>query len=409
MHKDLIVIGAGVAGTRLAVTAARQGVETLLIGSALLDGALCSAGSESTHRLYQEVVSGSTLAEALRAVRDEQQATRSLAHKALQSLEHLTFVSGSARFLSARVVEVDGTQYAADHIVVATGAKTFLPSIPGIDQVPWMTPDSLAKQKRAPKHLIILGGGALGCEYASLLSLAGVKVTLVERNAHIASSLPEDVRSRLVSSLTARGVRIITGVATTGVSHKKQFSLSLSGADVSRISADALLLATGRVPQTESLELSRAGVSADGRGFITVDARLRSTNTHVYALGECTGTTGKAAAFYQSWMILEHIFFRKRTQFSPQHIPWAVYTEPMVAGVGTLSSRHKSLTAQRQQYARVAINKGSLLGGVVMGAGADAVANELSSLMLMGSGAENALRSVPRLQGSSSEILNFLS
>ncbi len=444
MHTELIIIGAGTAGLRTALTAAANGKETLLIGTGPLGGTCLNNGCIPTKTMLHAAdvlrtvknakeagvtASGKpNFAAIMKRVRAISQEGRDHAEQAIKKSPHLTYVNGEARFIAKTVVEVNNTQYSADNIIIATGTSGFVPPVPGLDQVPFLTNVETVKLTKQPKHLLILGGGYIACEYATFFATLGTKVTIVERAPTILGMLDDDVRKVVHDSLVSMGVRIFTGVATTNVSYSKQYTLTLSGADVSRVSGDALLVATGRAPNTKSLNLEAAGIAINGRGYITVDSQLRTSNKSVYAIGDVNGQSLFAhSAKREGWLALEHLLFGKRVKLDYDKIPWAVFTHPVVGGVGLSEGQAQKLGVPYEVFSasyascgkaqiinkteglvKVLVNNGVVIGATVAGAQGDNLVHEFVALMHAGARGEAILREMVHAHPTLAEVFSNL-
>jgi mycothione reductase len=445
MHAEILIIGAGTAGLRTALTAAANGKKTIVIGTGPLGGTCLNNGCIPTKtmlhaadvlRVIQNARTAGVSAtgkpdfkKMMRRVRAISKEGRDYALHAINNNTHLTYIEGAARFVAKKVVEVNNVRITADKIIIATGTVNATPPIPGLADVPYLTNVESVELTSQPKHLLIIGGGYIACEYATFFATLGTQVTIVERAPTILGVLDEDVRSVVYDSLAELGVRMLTGVATSQVSFsKKKYKLGLSGASVASVSGDALLVATGRTPNTKNLGLEDAGVEIDGRGFIVVDSQLRSSNKNVYAIGDVNGLSLFAhSAKRQGWLALEHILLSKRTKFDPGMIPWAVFTHPIVGGVGL-----SELQAQKQGieygvltahfstcgkakvideidgFVKVLHSDGRILGATIVGPDADNLVHEFVALMHTGSQGIRILNEMVHAHPTLAEVFESL-
>ena len=292
---DLLIIGWGKAGKTLAKDLGGRGRRVVLVerddsligGSCinvacvptkdLIDSAEHRAGAEPAAYLRQAIASRDSLVTRLRA------ANRAM----LETVEAVTLIGGEARFTGPHRVRVRGgdetLEITADQIVINTGSSPLLPDLPGIDGPNVHTSQSIQHITDLPERLAIIGGGFIAMEFASMFAAFGSQVTVLERSARFGSGLDDDVREAVVTALTDRGVRILTGAVVE--------SIDATGVNTSagRIDAEAVLVATGRKPETAALNLGAAGVATDERGFIIVDEHLATSVPGIWAAGDVNG------------------------------------------------------------------------------------------------------------------------
>lgn len=444
MKAELLIIGAGTAGLRTALTAAQNGTRTILVGSGPIAGTCLNNGCIPTKAMLhaadvlrtcthaKEVGITATAKVDFRKVMDRVRSIvtegREHSEHAAEHTQNLTYIQGEARFVAPRVVEVNHTRITADHIIIATGTRPMVPPIPGLSDVPYLTNVETVELKKQPKHMIILGGGYIACEYATFFAGLGSKVTMVERAPDILTILDDDLRAPVRASLEALGVRIVTGAATTKVSFSDgNYTLTLSGGELSRTSGDALLVACGRIPNTERLDCERGGVTLDGRGYITVDDRLRSNDPNVYAVGDVNGKDLFAhAAKREGWVVLEQVLLGRKAK-RPQNVPWAVFTHPSVAGVGRSEQELKKAGVKfdvleapfsrcgKARIIREAVGKvkiihfgDQILGGFIVGPDADNLIHEIALCMGLGDQGLPLLRDTVHVHPTLAEVYESL-
>lgn len=260
---------------------------------------------------------------------------------------------GSARFIAEDAVDVEGRTLRFRRAVVATGSRPAVPSIPGLDRVSYLTNESVFSLRQRPPRLVAIGAGPIGCELAQAFAVLGIHVTLVEAAERILPKDDADAAEVVWNGLRRDGVDILTGATVTAVTpangaHHSSIQRGEAGRGsgalltirstrgTDELPADALLIATGRVPNVEDLGLNAAGVEY-GRTGITVDARLRTTNRRIYAIGDVNGGMQFThAADAQARAVIANALFWGRTRVDPQLIPWCTYTSPELAHVGVL-------------------------------------------------------------------------
>lgn len=370
---DLCVIGAGAAGLSVAAGAAQMGAEVVLIERARMGGECLNTGCVPSKALLAAARAARALHEAARlgvhagdrrTAPDEVRAhlRRTIAaiapHDSQERFEGLgvRVLRTTARFLSANTLSADGTAIRARRFVVATGSAPVLPPVPGLSALAVLTNESLFDLAEWPDHLLVLGGGPVGVEMAQAHRLLGSRVSLIEQERLLPRDDPELVtvlRARLRADGIAlhEGARLETVARTGG-----DIAATLAGPDGRQtLRGSHLLVAAGRRPVTEGLDLDRAGVAVTPRG-ITVDARLRTSNRRIYALGDVIdGPRFTHAAAYQAGIVLRHALFRLPARASYRALPWVTYTEPELAqlGLSEAAARERGRRVQvvRQSFA----------------------------------------------------------
>ncbi len=357
---DICVLGAGSAGLSVAAGASQMGAKVALIERARMGGdclnygcvpskSLLAAGKAATaHR----VAAGMGIGYAppvidFGAVHDHVHGV--IAAIAPQdSVERfegmgVTVLRDDARFTGAREVEAGETRVRARRFVVATGSQPLVPPIPGLDSTPYLTNETVFGLTERPDHLIIVGGGPIGCELGQAFCLLGAKVSVVE----MASILPQDdaeLVDILRTRLRADGIALYEGAAVTSVAPSAggvAVTIERDGKSET-LQGSVLLLAAGRRPSVDGLGLEAAGIAYDRSG-IKVDRRLRTTNKKVYAAGDvCGGYQFTHVAGYHAAVVLRNVLFRLPTGADTQCVPWVTYTEPELAhvGLGEAAARH---------------------------------------------------------------------
>ena len=258
---------------------------------------------------------------------------------------------GDARFLSTDTVEVGGQRLVFRRAVVATGARAAVPDIPGLLESGFYTNETIFSLTQRPRHLLVVGGGPIGCELAQAFARLGAAVTLIARGTAL---LPRDTAdaSRLVDeALTRDGVTVMRETETVRVGHdngETTLTVRTGGAERT-VSGDVLLIAVGRAPNVDGMGLEAARVHFDATRGVHVDDRLRTSNPRVYAVGDvCSPLKLTHAADFQARMVVQNALFFGRGRASALVTPWVTYTDPEAAGVG--------LTQEAAARARVPVD-----------------------------------------------------
>ena len=371
---DLVVIGAGTAGLVTAAGAAGLGAKVALVerdrmgGDCLNVGCVPSKGIIAAARIAANARRGTeygvtaadvrvdfaTVMERMRRLRASLAPHDSAAR--FQSLGVDVFF-GAANFVSGDAVAVDGSTLRFKRAAICTGARAAVPAVPGLNEAGFLTNESVFDLAELPRRLLILGGGPIGCELAQAFARFGSEVTLVERGKRL---LPKDdpAASHIVQQALERdGVRVLTSCAAVrfdvGASgHQVQLehaTESAQGSEAPLSPFDAVLVAAGRQPNVEALDLANAHVKFDPQSGITVDDRLRTTNKRIYAAGDvCSRFKFTHAADAMARIVIQNALFLGRKKATALTIPWCTYTSPEVAHVG--------LTEEQAQHDGIVID-----------------------------------------------------
>lgn len=350
---DICVIGAGSGGLSVAAGAAQLGASTVLIERHRMGGDCLNTGCVPSKALL-------AAAKAARRWRGERAlgiehappsvdfaAVNRHVHEVIaaiapnDSIERfeglgVRVIQGTARFVGPREVEVDGTRIRARRIVIATGSSAAVPPIPGLDGVPYFTNETVFDNTALPRHLIVIGGGPIGLEMAQAHRAFGSEVTVLEA----ARVLPKDdpelaalLRDQLIDDGIAVRERVrIARVEPDGSGVAVVLDTGDGGEE--RIAGSHLLVAAGRRPNVAGLDLEKAGIAYGPRG-ITVDARLRTSNRRVFAIGDVAGGPQFThVAGYHAGIVIRNALFRLPAKVDYRSLPWVTYTEPEFAHVG---------------------------------------------------------------------------
>ncbi len=346
---DLAIIGGGSAGLSLAAAAAQFGEKVVLFEKAEMGGDCLNFGCVPSKSLvaaakyaHAQRTSGPFGIAAVEPDVDYAKVMDHVAgviaqiapHDSVERFEGLgvRVVKAQAKFISVRSLEADGETFQARKIVIATGSRAAIPPIPGLKDVPYLTNETLFKNRILPKHLIIIGGGPIGMEMAQAHRRLGCDVTVLEAAKVLAKDDP-DLARIVIETLVSEGVSIREGVGITNVKKPKEnFQVYLASGEM--IEGSHLLVAAGRMPNIEGLNLEAAGVAYTKRG-ITVDQSLRSTNRTVYAAGDVAGGLQFThVAGYHAGLIIRNFLFKLPIKNRTDIIPWVTYTDPELAHVG---------------------------------------------------------------------------
>ncbi|MGY3436813.1 MULTISPECIES: mercury(II) reductase [unclassified Marinovum] len=357
---DLAVIGAGSAGFSAAITAAEAGARVALIGAGTIGGTCVNVGCvpskaliravESLHHARAATRFGGIEAEArvtdwAATVAQKQALVEELRGAkyadVLTRHENVDYVEGRATFDDEGKLTVDGSLFPAAKIIIATGSRPHAPAIPGIEEVDTLDSTSALELTALPASMLVLGAGYIGVELAQLFARAGVAVTLVSRRGVLPEAEPE-VSSALEGYLADEGIRLVRAKGYDRIS-KQDNAIALHLSDDEFLTAERLVLATGRVPNSDGLNLAAAGITVDVRGGIQTDAQMRTTSPNIWAAGDVTGRDQFVyMAAYGAKIAARNAVAGETRTYDNATMPWVVFSDPQVAGVGLGEAQARS-------------------------------------------------------------------
>jgi len=369
---DVCVLGAGSAGLSVAAGAAQLGQKVVLIekgemgGDCLNYGCVPSkaliAAAKHAHAMRTGAAFGVAPAEPQVDFAQVKAHVRGVidAIAPIDSQERfeglgVDVIRAPGRFTDARTVEAGGRRVTARYFVVATGSTPATPPIPGLDTVPYLTNETLFDLDQAPGSLLIIGGGPIGVEMAQAHRRLGADVTVIEAGAALGRDDPE-LAAVATGRLRSEGVRIIENarvVLLARVGSGDEVEATVEGADGRRtLRARKLLVAAGRRPTVEGLNLEAAGVEHSARG-ISVDRRLRTANKRIYAIGDVAGGRQFThVAGYHASVFIRNALFKLPTPNREDLAPWVTYTDPELAQVGLTEAQARAKHGDKVRVAR---------------------------------------------------------
>jgi pyruvate/2-oxoglutarate dehydrogenase complex dihydrolipoamide dehydrogenase (E3) component len=357
---DICVIGAGAGGLSAAAAAAAFGVPVVLIeknrmgGESLNNGSLPSkaliVAAEHADMLRNGAPFGVRAAHA--AI--DFTAIRTRVHEVIDAVAPqdsrerfvglgVRVIPGAARFTDSRTVMVDDIAVKARRFIVATGSSPAVPAIPGLADAPHLTNETVFDLDECPRHLIVIGAGSVGLALAQAFRRLGAEVTVVDASTPLASNDPE-CAAIVLDALERDGIKLRAGVKITRVRRvlaRVQVVIATPDGEES-IEGTDILIAAGRRPNVERLNLDAAGIRYGPRGIV-VDKRLRTTNKHVYAIGDVTGGPKFThLAQHHAGLAVRHALFRLPVKVDHHAVPSVTYTDPELAQVGLLEDEARA-------------------------------------------------------------------
>lgn len=400
---DVCVIGAGSGGLSIAAGASQMGADVVLLeghkmgGDCLNFGCVPSkallAASKQAHVMRQGQKFGVTPV----SPDVSYMAAQRHVHKVIETIAPMdsqdrfegfgvNVIRAFGRFISPTELQAGDTVITARRFVIATGSSPMVPPIPGLDRVPFVTNESLFDLQEQPKHLLIIGGGPIGMEMAQAHHRLGSKVTVIEGQKALGNEDPE-LAAIALARLCAEGIEIVEGALVAQVRGEKG-AIELETSDGQVFKGSHLLLAVGRSPNIERLNLEAAGIEVDRRG-VKVGPDLRSSNKKVYAVGDVAGQLQFThVAGYHAGVVIRSMLFGLPSKSRQDHIPWATYIDPELAQVGLTEAQAqdqygKALSVTRFEFSendraiaegkttgliKVMIVKGRPVGASIVGA-----------------------------------------
>ena len=350
---DIAVIGAGSGGLSVAAGAAQLGASTVLIEKHVMGGDCLNTGcvpskallasAKAARRWQHDAALGVTYAppsvDFAAVNRHVHEVIAAIApNDSVERFEGLgvNVIKGTARFVGPREIAVDGMRIRARRIVIATGSKAAVPPIPGLERVPYFTNETIFANTDLPRHLIVIGGGPIGIEMAQAHRGLGSQVTVLEA-AHILPKDDPELVGRLRERLIADGIVIREGVRIARIEPAEDGLTAVLQAEdggEERIDGSRLLVAAGRRPNVAELGLEQAGIVFSPKG-IKVDARLRTSNRRVFAIGDVAGGPQFThVAGYHAGIVIRNALFRQPARVDYRALPWVTYTDSELAHVG---------------------------------------------------------------------------
>lgn len=406
LQADLCIIGGGSGGLSVAAGAAQMGARTVLIEAHKMGGDCLNAGCVPSKALLAAAHAAETIRHSGRfgvnghspdlRFADVQAHVQGViagiaSHDSVERFTELgcTVIRARGRFVGPDMVEAGGTAVRARRFVVATGSHPFIPPIRGLDRVPYLTNETVFANTADPDHLIVIGAGPIGCELAQAHRRLGARVTVLDKAQMLPNDDPE-LTAVVKMQLLSEGVQIFERIDIVEVAPRGNRIAVTVAFDGARrvIDGSHLLVAAGRRPNVEGLGLEAAGIVHTPTG-IAVDARLRTTNRKVFAIGDVAGPYQFThMAGYHAGIVIRNALFRLPAKVDYTAVPWVTYTDPELAHVGMTEKQardaHREIRVLRAPFSEndraqaerrtsgqvkvIATPKGLILGASLVGA-----------------------------------------
>lgn len=420
-HYQLLVIGAGPGGYTAALQAAKLGLRTAIVERREVGGTCLNRGCiptktllhsadvyyDATHGDAFGVTAGNVTFDYAKIIERKNAVSKQLSNGIafLEKSHGVTVFKARATLADRNTVNLDnGETLSCDHLIVATGSNPARIPIPGVDLPGVVDSTGLLNMTTCPKHIIIVGGGVIGVEFATFFYRLGVKVTIVEMLDRVLGPLDKDITDFVEAELKKCGVELVLGVKVESIEPglKVNYAAVKDGAK-GTAEGDVVLMAGGRIPNTKGIGLDTIGVKMDRKGFVDVDGLCRTNVPGVYAIGDINGKMQLAhVATAQGTMVADHIAGKPCKQLNLNRIPSCVYCNPETAMVGlteeqaratgkdvgtgvfNLSGNGKALTmGENKGFVKFVFDKATeeILGFHVIGPRATDLAAEVAAVM----------------------------
>ncbi|WP_285031076.1 FAD-containing oxidoreductase [Mycolicibacterium sp. lyk4-40-TYG-92] len=415
---DAVIVGAGQAGPPLAGRLAEAGQTVAVIERKLVGGTCVNYGCIPTKTLVASAhaahlarrgaeygIGTGDVTVDMAKVKGRKDgivtADREGVESWLEGMDGCTLLRGHARFLDPHTLQVGDQRITGEQIFLNTGGRATAPDIPGLADVDYLTNVGILELETVPEHLVIIGGSYIGLEFAQMFRRFGAEVTVVERGPRLASREDDDVCAAIKDILEREGIAIHLGASDIRVAKDGDGVAVSTGSAV--VSGSHLLVAVGRVPNTDDLGLEKAGVATDSRGYITVDDQLRTTVDHIWAMGDCNGKGAFTHTSYNDFEIVAANLLDNEPRRVSDRIPtYALYIDPPLGRAGMTeaqvrASGRKALVGKRpmtrvgravekgetQGFMKVLVDAetNQILGASILGVGGDEVVHCILDLM----------------------------
>jgi len=420
---DAVIIGTGQAGPALAVRLTESGYRVAIIERHLFYGTCVNTGCIPTKTMiasakaahmarhaadYGVTVNGDVRVDMkqIKARKDDIVGTANdQIPQWMTDLPNLTVYKGHARFEDARTVRVGDEHLSADRIFINVGARAFVPQLPGLSEVDYLTNSDMMRLEELPAHLVIIGGSYVGLEFAQMFRRFGSEVTVIEKGPRLIGREDKDVSDAVHDILAGEGVNIRLNAECIGIGKKGDgvYVQLYCRSGAKEVTGSHLLVAVGRRPNTDDLDCEKAGLEVDERGYIVVDDQLRTSVAGIWALGDCNGQGAFTHTAYNDSEIVAANLLDNDPRRVTDRIPtYALYTDPPLGRVGMTEqqvrdSGRKALVGKRPMervnrakakgdtrgFIKVVVDAETekILGAAILGVGGDEAVHLLTDTM----------------------------
>jgi pyruvate/2-oxoglutarate dehydrogenase complex dihydrolipoamide dehydrogenase (E3) component len=352
---DALILGTGQAGPALAARLSGAGMKVAIVERARFGGTCVNDGCTPTKAMvasaycahlarraqdYGVVIEGAPRVDMQRVKARKDAIVRKSTEgveKWLRGLKGVTVYTGHARFTGPNTVKVDSEELSADKLFVNVGGRPSVPKMPGLEHLPYLTNQSMMALDFVPEHLLVVGGSYVGLEFAQMMRRFGSRVSVIEMGERLVGREDADVSQAIKEILEAEGIAVRLGAECLAVEPEADgLSVRLGCKEGDpHARGTHLLLAVGRVPNTDDLGLDAAGIATDKRGYIEVDEGLRTSNPRVWALGDCNGKGAFTHTSYNDYEIAaDNLLSNAGRKHTDRVMAYALYTDPPLGRLG---------------------------------------------------------------------------
>lgn len=387
-HFDVLVLGSGEAGKYVSWAQGAEGKRVALIERRYIGGSCpniaCLPSKNVVHsakvawyakRLHEFGLNVPAPGIDMTVVRERKRVMVNgliEVHNKRFAASHVEFVFGQGSFIGPRTLSVQledgGTRVlTADTVIVSTGSRASIPDLPGLRAANPMTHVEELELDTLPEHLVILGGGYVGLEFAQAMARFGSKVTVVDRSARLLPREDEDISAALHAVLSAEGIQFLFDSTVSSVTGRSGASVEVTAQSPSgeqTLKATHILVATGRTPNTDGIGLEKAGIELTSAGHIKVNASLQTTADNVYAVGDCAGSPHFTHIAYDDYRIVQQTLKGGNRVTTNRQVPYTLFTDPELAHIGL---REEDAKRQRIPYRLAKLPMAAVLRTRTMG------------------------------------------
>lgn len=446
---DVLVIGSG-AGMHIAERALMEGMTVALVEMGPLGGTCLNRGCIPSKMVIYPMDVVQMIREAgklginarvdtidfkfiMKRMRELIEKDRQYIEEGVEKTRNLRLFKGRGEFESDYTLRVSsGEVIKADNIFIASGARTLIPPIKGIENIEYLTSENIWSIEEPPRSILIIGGGFVGVEFAHFFSTIGTRVTLISRSRRLLKNAEPEISELLLRSMRRR-MRIETGLEVIEVEKEGDLinfkAVDVSGGELRTFSTDSLLIASGRRPNSDILKVEKTGVETDERGFIVVDEYFRTSRERIWAFGDAIGRAMfRHVANYEAGIVWNNFIEKNMLKMDYDKIPYAVYGYPQVASVGLTEKTAKdrgynvlvgqyyyedtargAAMAVEEGFVKVLVDgeTGKLLGCHIVGPYAPEIIQEAITVMNCGDGSYLPIVRSMHIHPCMSEVLQF--
>ncbi|MDP9728005.1 mercury(II) reductase [Alicyclobacillus tolerans] len=359
---DLLIIGSGASAFSAAIQAVGYGAKVAMVERGTIGGTCVNIGCVPSktmlraaeihhmamHNPFHGLNTSTGAVDLAKLIVDKNELVGELRqHKYIDLIDEYGFdlIQGEARFVDERTVDVNGRQITARNFLISTGASPAVPNIPGLYEVDYLVSTTALELQKLPKRLAVIGSGYIAMELGQMFHNLGSEVTLMQRSARVLKSYEPEVSQAITEALTEQGMKIITSATFNRVEQVgdiKRVYITVGGHE-QVVEAEALLIATGRKPNTDSLNLEAAKVKLGDRGEVIVNEYLRTSNHRIYAAGDVTmGPQFVYVAAYEGLIVAENAITGAEKKIDLRVVPGVTFTNPSIATVGLTEEKAKT-------------------------------------------------------------------